>query len=164
ESATRWARQLEYLTEVGAALSGELELPALLELVAARLRELVDARLVLIALPREGGLEVVSADGEGEEVVLGLTLELDQTKGGRVFQRKRTERVDSILEDPEADQVIARRIGLTSTLYVPLIVRDRAIGLLQAIDKRQPDPRFSADDQRLAEIFAARAAVAVDLS
>ena len=164
ESATRWSRQLEYLSEVGDALTGELELPALLELVAARLRELVDARLVLIALPAEGGLRVASADGEGEEEVLGLTLELDQTKAGRVFQRKRTERVDSILDDPETHQLIARKMRMTSALYVPLVVRDRAIGLLQAVDKLHADPRFTEDDQRLAEVFAARAAVAVDLS
>jgi len=164
ESATRWSRQLEYLSEVGDALASELELPALLELVAARLRELVDARLVLIALPAEGGLRVVTADGDGEEEVLGITFELANTKAGRVFGRKQPERVDSIVDDPEADQVIARRIGMTTALYIPLIVRDRAIGLLHAVDKRGSDPRFSAADQRLAEVFASRAATAVDLS
>ena len=164
ESATRWSRQLEYLSEVGDALATELELPALLELVSARLRALVDARLVLIALPADGGLRVVSANGDGEEEVLGLVFALDETKAGRVFQRKRTERVDMIVDDPETDQVIARKIGMTSGLYVPLVVRDRAIGLLQAVDKFQADPRFTADDQRLAEVFASRAAVAVDLS
>ena len=164
ESATRWSRQLEYLTDVGNALATELELPALLELVARRLRELVDARLVLIALPAEGGLRVVTADGDGTEEVLGLTLALERTKAGRVFQRRQPERVDSTVDDPETDQVIARKIGMTSALYVPLVVRDRPIGLLQAVDKLQADPRFTADDQRLAEIFASRAAVAVDLS
>jgi signal transduction histidine kinase len=164
ESATRWSQQLEYLTDVGNALATELELPALLELVARRLRELVDARLVLIALPADGGLRVVTADGDGTEDVVGLTLALERTKAGRVFQRRQPERVDSTVDDPETDQVIARKIGMTAALYVPLVVRDRPIGLLQAIDKLQPDPRFTADDQRLAEIFASRAAVAVDLS
>jgi signal transduction histidine kinase len=164
ESATRWSRQLEYLSEVGTALASELELPALLELIATRLRELVDARLVLIALPHEGDLRVVTASGDGEEEVLGITLELERTKAGRIYQRKRSERVDAIVDDPEADQVIARKIGMTTALYVPLVVRDRAIGLLQAVDKLQPDPRFGADDQRLAEVFAMRAASAVDLS
>ena len=164
ESATRWSRQLEYLTDVGNALATELELPALLELVARRLRELVDARLVLIALPADGGLRVVTAEGDGTEGLLGLTLALEQTKAGRVFQRRQTERVDSTVDDPETDQLIARRIGMTASLYVPLVVRDRPIGLLQAVDKLQHDPRFTADDQRLAEIFASRAAVAVDLS
>jgi signal transduction histidine kinase len=164
ESATRWSRQLEYLSEVGNALASELEVPALLELIAARLRELVDARLVLIALPAEGGLRVVTADGAGGEEVLGITFELEHTKAGRVFRRKRPERVDSIFHDPETDQLIARKIGMTTALYVPLIVRDRAIGLLQAVDKLGSDLRFTADDQRVSEVFASRAAIAVDLS
>ena len=165
ESATRWSRQLEYLNEVGNALASEIELPAVLELVAARLRELVAARLVLIALPDSGGgLRVESAGGDGEEDVLGLTVEIQSSKLGRVFQRRRSERVDSIIEDPEVDQTAARRVKMTTGLYVPLVVRDRAIGVLNAVDKLQPDPRFTDDDLRLAEAFAARAAIAVDLS
>jgi signal transduction histidine kinase len=50
-------------------------------------------------------------------------------------------------------------------LWVPLIVRDRPIGVISAHDKlAAPDSHFSDDDVRLAETFASRAAVAVDLS
>jgi len=165
ESATRWSRQLESLNEIGNALASEVELPSLLELIAARLRELVGGRLVLIALPdARGSLRVESASGVGEEDVIGLTVDRERSKLGRVFTRRRSERVDSIVDDPEADQVAARRIGMTTGLYVPLIARDHAIGVLNAVDKLQPDQRFTDDDLRLAEAFAARAAIAVDLS
>src|SRR4051812_45536249 len=64
ESTSRWSRQLESLNEVGNALVSEVDLPALLELIAARLRELVRARLVLISLPDGAGqLRVESASG-----------------------------------------------------------------------------------------------------
>jgi signal transduction histidine kinase len=165
ESATRWSRQLEYLNEIGNALASEIELPSLLELVAARLRELVAARLVLIGLPEGGGkLRFATADGEGAEAASGLIVDLEASKAGRVILRGRSERVDDIVDDPEADQVTARRIGIRSALYVPLVVRDRTIGLLQAVDKLATDRRFTEDDLRLAEAFAARAAIAVDLS
>ena len=52
ESSTRWLRQLESLNEIGNALASELELEPLLALVARRLRELVDARLVADRPPR----------------------------------------------------------------------------------------------------------------
>jgi signal transduction histidine kinase len=164
ESATRWSRQLESLNEIGNALASEVELPALLELIAARLRELVGARLVLIALPSGETLQVASASGIGEEDVIGLALEIERSKLGKSFARNRSERVDSVVDDPEVDQAAARRIGMSTGLYVPLIVRDRAIGVLNAVDKLEPDPRFTDDDLRLAEAFAARAAIAVDLS
>ena len=51
ESATRWSRQLESLIEVSGALSRETEVDRLLELVARRLQELLDARVVVIGYP-----------------------------------------------------------------------------------------------------------------
>ncbi len=165
ESATRWSRQLEYLNEIGNALAGEIELPALLKLVATRLRELVEARVVLIALPaEEGTLRIAAADGAGAEELERLVIDLVASKTGKVFQRKRSERVDSVVDDPEVDQAVARRMGATTSLHVPLVVRERAIGVMSAHDKLGSDPRFTEDDLRLAEAFAARATIAVDLS
>ena len=51
ESSRQWSRQLESLNEVSEALASEAELSQLLELAASRLRELLDARVVLIELP-----------------------------------------------------------------------------------------------------------------
>src|SRR5918912_385955 len=64
EAATEWSHQLESLNEVGAALVGELELERLLDLVAARLRELIGARVVAIALPAGEALRVAAAAGD----------------------------------------------------------------------------------------------------
>jgi signal transduction histidine kinase len=72
--------------------------------------------------------------------------------------------VDSILDDPEVDQEEARLMGIRTGIYVPLVARGRAIGIVAVHDKLGPEPRFSDADLRLAEIFAARASVAVDLS
>src|SRR5439155_530890 len=58
----------------------------------------------------------------------------------------------------------ARRLGASTGLYVPLLARERPIGVLVAHDKTGPDLRFSSADLRLAEQFANRAAIAVDLS
>jgi two-component system sensor histidine kinase UhpB len=44
------------------------------------------------------------------------------------------------------------------------VVRHQTIGLIAIHDKLGPDPRFTDNDLRLAETFASRAAVAVDLS
>jgi signal transduction histidine kinase len=164
ESSTRWLRQLESLNEIGNALASEIELEPLLALVARRLRELVDARLVLIAIPQGDALDVAAAEGEGSYGVVGMQLEFAGSKAGRVLERRRSERVDSVLEDPEIDQQAARRLGVHSALFVPLIARGQAIGVMIAHDRSGPSPSFTDDDLRLAETLAARAAVAVDLS
>ena len=165
ESTTRWLRQFETLNEIGNALASEVELAPLLDLVARRLRELLDARIVLIAIP--GSMErlvVAAADGEGTYGLPGMHLDVDDSKTGRILERARSERVDSVLEDPEVDQQTARRLGVRSGLYVPLVVRGRAIGVVVAHDRSGPDPRFTDDDLRLAETLASRAAIGVDLS
>ena len=164
ESSTRWLRQLESLNEIGNALASELELEPLLALVARRLQELVDARLVLIVLPAGEMLRVAAAEGQGSYGIVGMQLEFGGSKAGRVLERGRSERVNSVLEDPEIDQQAARRLGIHSALFVPLLVRGRSIGVLIAHDKEGSSPVFTDDDLRLTETLAARAAVAVDLS
>jgi signal transduction histidine kinase len=165
ESATRWLNQLESLNEIVDALISEVELPKMLELVAARLRELVKARLVVIAMPSPGGdLVIRTVAGEGAEELVGTVLERKGSKSGRVLDRGRSERVEAIIEDLEVDQEAGRRMGARTGLYVPLILRGRPIGILTAHDKEGGDPRFTDEDLRLAETLSARVAVAVDLS
>jgi len=166
EAATRWARQLESLHEVVRSLVQETELPRLLELVCRRLRELIGARLALIALPNaDDELRISAADGvEDTTALLGTVLAREHSKSGRVLEHRQSARVDSVFDDPEVDQEEARRMGVHTGLYVPLIARGRAIGIVVVHDKVGANVRFSDSDLRLAEIFAARAAVAVDLS
>ncbi len=165
ETSMRWLRQLESINEIGTALASQIELEPVLGIVAARLRELLSARIVLVAIPdTPDALRVAAADGEGARSVLGSRLGLGASKVGHVLERATSERVDSIADDPEVDPDAARRLGVTTALYVPLIVEGRAIGVVAAHDKAGDDPRFGDDDVRLAESLARRAAIAIDLS
>jgi signal transduction histidine kinase len=166
ESATRWLDQLQSLADVGNALATEIDLPKLLDLVVTRLGDLIDARLLYIAMPEgDRGLVIRTAAGENASDYVGITLEADRSKTARVLERRRSERVDSILDDPEVDQATARQMGARAGIWVPLVIRDRPIGVLVAQDKLgTTDARFTDEDLRIAEAFAERAAVAIDLS
>ena len=166
ESATRWSRQLESLIEVSGALARETELDRLLELVAQRLLELLDARVVVIALPAGADeLRIVTAAGEGAEELSGATVARAESKAGRVLERGRSERIDSLIDDAEVHRGLTRQIGARTGIWVPLVVNGRPIGVITAYDKAgAADARFTDDDVRLAETFATRAAVAVELS
>jgi len=164
EGATHWIRQLEVLDELTRSVLEERDLSRLLELVARRLRELVGARAVLISLPASSGaLRVVVADGEDLADVVGYTMP-SESKHARVLGRGKSERVDSLLTDPEVDQVLAGRVGGVTALLIPLVFDERAIGIVSAFNRNGPDPRFTDDDVRLAEAFGTRAALAVHLS
>src|SRR5438045_4103189 len=103
ESATRWSTQLESLNEVAVALVSEIELVPLLDLVADRLRELLHADSVSIALPHGDGLRIEAAAGLEAENVVGMLIPA-RSKSMRVLERAHSERVDSVLDDPEIDQ------------------------------------------------------------
>jgi signal transduction histidine kinase len=169
EATTQWSSQLESLHEVGNALATETDIDRLLDLVARRLRDLLDARLVTVLLPAGADdlrfVAVAFAGGDGAAgELLGGTMSRASSKSGKVFALGRSERSDSVLDDPEVDHEIMRRFGARSGLWVPLVARSRTIGLIAAHDKLGPDARFSDNDVRLAETFASRAALAVDMS
>jgi two-component system, NarL family, sensor histidine kinase DevS len=163
ESATAWSRQLESMQEISEALVGELDLPKLLQLVVERMRELIDARVVAIALPVADGLRLEAIAGDGADTLLHTVI-AQTSKIGNVFARGRSERVDSIIDDPEVVQEVARRFDAVTGLYVPLVSSGASIGIAFAHDKLNRDPRFSSADLRVAEAFAQRASVAVELS
>jgi len=163
EASTRWSRQLLYLNEIGNALVTETDLERLLDLVVRHLRELVGARVVALTLP-SGSDELRFVAVAGADELLGTTLSRSGSKSGAVLERRRSERIDSVIDDPEVNREVTRRAGARTGMWVPLIARDQIIGVLEIHDKEGPDARFSDDDLRLAETFAARAAVAVELS
>ena len=110
-----------------------------------RVQELIGARrAVTIVLPHaRTALRIEAAAGDGAGGYVGMFLP-PRSKTARVLERKRSERVDSIIDDPEIDQESARRLDVSTALYVPLVVRDEAIGVISAHDKVGADPRFSA--------------------
>jgi len=165
EAATDWSRQLESLNEVGNALATETDLQRLLDLIARRLRELISARVVTVVLP-QGAEEMrfAAVAGEDADSLIGHTMSRAGSKSGRVLERRRSERVDSVVDDLEVDRGATRLVGARTGLWVPMFARERSIGVIEAHDKLGADARFSDADLRLAETFASRAAVAVDLS
>jgi signal transduction histidine kinase len=165
QAGVNWVHQLDALNELTLDILEERDVSRLLELVARRLRELIHARRVLISLPaHSGGLRVAAADGDDVADLLGYVVP-QESKTARVLAHRKSERIDSILEDPDVDQDSARRAGGLTALLVPLVFHERAIGVMSAFNKEDgPDPRFTDDDLRLAEAFGTRAALAVHLS
>src|SRR5215475_1867387 len=102
EASTRWSRQLQSLNEIGNALATETELEKLLDLVVRRLRELLEARVVALALPvGSNELRFAAVAGAGARDLLGTRISRSGSKSGAVLERRRSERIDSVLDDPE---------------------------------------------------------------
>jgi len=159
----RTVAALEATTQITLAVGGQTDLPAILELVAKRGRALVSARTLLIEL--EHGDELVVATGAGEfpEGLVGARLPLDETVASAALRTRRTQRLEEELNRSRFEQHGLGRFGLEPEcgLVVPLVFRNRTYGVLLAIDRLEGGSRFTAEDQRLLEAFAASAATAV---
>jgi signal transduction histidine kinase len=167
EASRRWNEHLEALGELGDAITRQLSLEELLPLACSRLRDLVGAGMVSVMMPDEKGLLRTSARvGKGAEALAAVrsTRGVTRSKNAQVFARGRLERVDSMLDDPEVDQDVARRANLRCGLYVPLLMGDSVLGVLSALNKENGDNRFSDTDVRLAESFATRLSAAIELT
>jgi DNA-binding NarL/FixJ family response regulator len=69
-----------------------------------------------------------------------------------------------MIEDVEIYQPTARQMNARAGLFVPVLGDQGPVGVIVAMNKRGADDTFSADDQHLAEAFAARVAVALRLA
>ena len=133
---------------------------------SAALRELLGARVVALALP-SGATSCGSPrwPETSRTSSSATTFSRSASKSGRVL-RAPAQRAHRLRDRRSRGEPGGRRgaLGARTGMWVPLIARDRVIGVLEIHDKEGADARFSDDDLRLAETFAARAAVAVELS
>jgi len=119
--------------------------------------------MALILEPEHGQeLVVTSSRVLRPGVVDGLRLRAGQGIAGWVATNRQTVCVDDARVDPRHDPSVSRRTGLVarSMISVPLVDRDKLLGVLQVINKERAD-RFTQDDVRLVESLASQASIAI---
>ena len=150
---------LEVSNEIARALAGETDLDRILELIVKRARALTHARSTLVLLDRGDDLVVSSVAGELSASLLRERLPVEGTVAGQVLRSGRPER----LADARGRLrfALAEQTDAQSGLFVPMVLRGRAIGVLAAFDRLRDGPEFSPADERLMNGFATSAAAAV---
>ncbi len=156
----RTVAALEATMSIARALGAETDLDRVLELVTKRGRALVEARVMVIALLDDEQLVVRAVAGAVTGDLLGRSLRVD---GGLVNATASGVDGDERLagEATRLRRALAREVGATSGLLVPLRYRDETVGVLAAFDRADGEGGFSTDEERLLEAFAASAATAV---
>lgn len=155
-----------------AALRAEAARRLLGEPLEALLRSVVDATVALfeaeaasIALfdPETSQLVFRVAAGEQGQGVVGRTIPADQGVAGYAFSTGQAIALADVAHDPRFAGGVAVSTGYVprSLLAVPLTDGDRAIGVLEVLDKRGA-AAFSLRDVDLAGVFARQAAVAIN--
>ncbi len=158
ETAQR-LREVTTLYEFARRMSTTLDLGVLLDSVVVTLREVLRCRaanIMLLNLKTEM-LEIRAAAGVKDRWRHEARLRVGEGIAGQVVQEKRPIYVPDTREDP---RFVVFDPSVRSLMCVPLMVGDRAIGVL-SVDHEVPNA-FQPEHERLLTIVAAQAAAAIE--
>jgi len=164
EGAARQVAQLERMVQISRLLSSTLDLDQLLQLIIHTAADMVgsEAASILLEDRRTGGLSFVAATNCSAEDLRCIEVPVDYSIAGTVYKTGEPVIVDNASVDPrhygEVDSHI--KFQTHSVLGVPLQVRSRNIGVLEAVNKCE-GACFSPDDVEILLTLASQAAVAI---
>ena len=150
------------LLTVNHAVANSLELNTILATIAEQVREVIstDECTVFLYDEREKLLRprVCDADDFREEI-MGMRLKLGEGITGAVAQSGLGEIVNDAERDPRAAQVPGTPLENSSLLCVPLLARDKVVGVITLT--RTQGPPFEPGDLGLATLFAGHCSTAI---
>jgi PAS domain S-box-containing protein len=157
----RQGRRIKALHGVGSEITRELDLSALLRLIAQRAVELLDGRSSTIYLWEEETQTLRSHAWHGHgDWLWDVCLRLGEGVVGAVAAQRSGMVVNDYRRWPGALSTFLAQTSITAVLAEPLCYRDQLLGVL-AVDHECEDSAFSADDQALIQLFASQAAIAL---
>ncbi len=162
EELARRERELAVLKETADMLAGERNLETLLQLIARRARELVDASTVLIpVLDKEcATYTYMAGDGENAEEIVGESLPIEFGICGWVWKHKKPW-WRGVLDDLDEHERTLWESEAGTVLLVPLIGKEHFLGGVSALRKRNGE-EFTRRDLDLLSLFASQAALAIE--
>ena len=162
----RRTRQLETVRGITAEITRELDLPALLRLIARRVAELVDAFQSLVFLWDEGAgvLRPHAWHGyrpDDEAWLAGLALRPGEGVAGTVAQRRTGLIVNDYQTSPHIYPAALARTPIATALAEPLLYRERLIGVF-LVNRTTPECPFTETGREPVALLATHAAIAIE--
>jgi GAF domain-containing protein len=147
-------------------LSAEAQHRALLQSVVEVARAIFSAQAASIFLHDEATDELVfeAVAGQGSDALIGTRLPSSTGIAGWVLVTRQPLIIDDLQNDPRWSRDAGESTGYVpnSMMSVPLLHEERALGVLNVLDRSQ-DVKFSLGQMELLGLFANQAAIALDL-
>jgi GAF domain-containing protein len=158
-------RRLEAAVASG-VLASEEQHRALLQSIVEVARAIFNAKASSIFLLDEDADELVfeAVAGEGAETLVGRRIPSSTGFAGWVLVTRQPIVVEDVSGDPRHARDFAEETGFVpqGLMAVPLLHEERALGVLQVLDRPQ-NAQFSLAEMDLLSLFANQAAIALDL-
>jgi signal transduction histidine kinase len=155
---------LEAMSDAVYAIAGERAVEPVLQRIVGASRELAGARYAALGIPDgQGNFAQFITAGMSEELIAAMG-PLPRTHGllGAMLDTDRPYRTDDIKRDPRfRGWWPSAHPQMASFLGVPIRSRGGVVGALYLTDKEEA-PGFTEEDERLIQMLAAHAAIAIE--
>lgn len=155
--------RLARLVEISVTLNSTLDIRRLLQFIIDSAADLVDSEAASIMLVDENthDLRFAAATGSDPDELAPIPVPLEGSIAGTIVREDRGLIINQVTGDPRHFQQVGERIRFQtrSLIGVPMRIRDRVTGVLEAVNKRGGD--FSENDLQTLSIIASQAAVSL---
>ena len=157
--------ELNTLSEISRNINSILDLDPLLNVVMNNATEVMKAEVSSVLLLDEDKKELIFriALGEKGKKVKKIKLKVGEGIAGWVAKTGKPIIVNDVKNEPRFNQAVDRKTGFKtrSILCVPLYSKEKIIGVIQVINKKDHLP-FTKENEELLNTFACHAAIAIE--
>lgn len=157
------AIQFDKLVQVSQSITSERYLDEILNLIVVVTAEMLNSQICSIMLLDAKGKELAmkATQSLSEDYKRKPNIKVDQSLSGEVVKtRKPIVVFDVRLEERYAYRDLAIKEGLSSMLSVPMVVKDKIIGIINVYTKEPHE--FSQEEINVLQMVANQAAIAVE--
>jgi len=160
---TKKARQVETLSQVSATITSGRLLEEILHLLVTMTAEMMGSTICSIMLldPEREELRIVATQSLSESYRRKPNLKVGQSISGQALKERRPIAVLDVTKDPGYMYPdLARKEGLCSLLSVPMLVKDKPIGVINSYTSHEH--LFLAEEIKVLQAVASQAAIAIE--
>ncbi len=161
----RQADRLQRILEISQILTSTYDLDELLQIILAAATELTKTETASILLLDEGSTELrfAASTGNYRDKLMTMRVPVEGSLAGTILRSGEPMVFDNAQQDPRHFDGVDKQIAFESRsmLGVPLLMRSRSVGVLEAWNKIDSSP-FSEEDGQVLMTLAAQAAVAIE--
>jgi len=152
------------LVELSVTLNSTLDLETLLQLITSTATELLDCEAASILLfdEKHPRLFFAAATGSDPAKLAEIPVPIEGSLAGTIFRTNQPLIMNDVQQDPRHYSLVSDHIKfkIKTLLGVPMPIKDRTMGVLEAVNKR--DGVFTASDVSILSVTAAHAAIAIN--
>lgn len=159
----RKALQLETLSQVSDTVTSNRIIDDVLQLIVTMTAQMMGSKICSIMLldAATGELRIAATQSLSEQYRRKPNLKVGQSISGRAVHERRPIIVADVTKEPDYMYPdLAAKEGLASLLSVPMMVRDKAVGVINSYTS--VPHHFASEEVRLMQTIANQAAIAIE--